>query len=278
LSVECLEDRFLLAAGLLPAPLFALPSGTAARVSPTTPYEGRTEAEFAALRLAQLSALAATGTEKASPEFAHGRPDQDDRARAAEYRDRLGHDGASSLAILGEALSLKGAEGGRPGAAAASVPPAPAGPVLPGAPAGRKPPAQEMTGQVVEAVVAQAPLPAAVSTAPAAGGALAQACREPDGAAPGTEPEALGAAPPGGTPLAGALPFDLGALERGVDRFFAQLGDLREEWDGAWAPARLLPWLTAATATALVIARRRDAAAAALRRPAVALLLPRGQP
>jgi hypothetical protein len=81
--------------------------------------------------------------------------------------------------------------------------------------------------------------------------------------------------PPAGTPLAGALPFDLGALERGVDRFFAHLADLREEWDGLWPPSRLLPWLTAATAVALVIARRRTAPA----EPAAApLLLPRGEP
>jgi hypothetical protein len=73
--------------------------------------------------------------------------------------------------------------------------------------------------------------------------------------------------------LAGALPFDLEALERGVDRFFAQLADLREEWDGLWSPSRLWPWLTASAAAALVIARRRGAPA-----EAAAHLLPRGAP
>jgi hypothetical protein len=126
----------------------------------------------------------------------------------------------------------------------------------------------------VDVAVAQAPLPTAGPAVLAAGGVPADASDEQNGAAALPEPAAPGAAPPAGTLLAGALPFDLGALERGVDRFFARLADLRDEWDGAWASSRLLPWLTAATAAALVIARRRNAPAA----PTAGALLPRGEP
>jgi hypothetical protein len=296
LSVECLEDRFLLAGGLLPAhPLPSPLPGTAARVSSTTPYQGRTEAEPAAapLRPAQPLALAGTGTAKANTAPAHDRatagplpadaraPDQDDGDKGAEYRDRLEHDSSPNWAILGGNQALNGAKGGQAGAAGAVGAPAPpAVPVPPVALEGREQPAQELT-RPVDRAVAQAPLPTAVPAVLVAGSVPADACGEQDGAAPLPEPAAPGAAPPAGTPLAGALPFDLGALERGVDRFFARLADLRDEWDGAWAPARLLPWLTAATAAALVIARRHKPPAssrAAAGCPAAALFLPRGQP
>lgn len=46
-------------------------------------------------------------------------------------------------------------------------------------------------------------------------------------------------------PLVELLPIDVEALQRGVDAFFQQLGDLSEEWPGGRLLEKLAPWLLA---------------------------------
>jgi hypothetical protein len=56
--------------------------------------------------------------------------------------------------------------------------------------------------------------------------------------------------PPQDPLLAGLLPFDLGTLERGVQRFLAQLEDLGEYLIGSDVAGRAGPWLVALAAAA----------------------------
>ena len=272
LSVECLEDRFLLAGGLLPAyPLLPLPPGTATHVSSTAPY--RSEPGAAPLRPAQ--GLAAPGHDRTSDApstaDARSRDQDDDGEKGAEYRDQPEHDSPPNWVLLGGGQALTGASGGLPGAAPALTAPA-AVPIVPVTPGGGEPPAQELARPAATAV-AQVPVAPTDSVFLAGGGVPADTCAEGQGAAVASEPAPPEVTPPAGAPLAGALPFDLGALQRGVDRFFARLADLREEWDGVWVSWRLLPWLTATAAAALVIAGRRNAPPVPAAAP-----LPRGEP
>src|SRR5262249_29882954 len=58
----------------------------------------------------------------------------------------------------------------------------------------------------------------------------------------------------------GGLPFDVRALELGVEAFFAHLGSLAEELAGFESRPGLIPWVVtvAAATTAFEIARRRQ--------------------
>jgi hypothetical protein len=66
---------------------------------------------------------------------------------------------------------------------------------------------------------------------------------------------------PVSSPITGPLPFDLRALERGVDRFFAQVESVGEDLAGARFLPDLAPWLATAAATvvAFELARWRMA-------------------
>jgi hypothetical protein len=59
--------------------------------------------------------------------------------------------------------------------------------------------------------------------------------------------EAVNPPPQVGNLAAGSLPFDLATLERGAEKFFAQIETLRETLAGSQAAMRLVPWLVAGT-------------------------------
>jgi hypothetical protein len=65
-------------------------------------------------------------------------------------------------------------------------------------------------------------------------------------------------------PVEDGLPFDVAAVCRGVDAFFARLGALGQDAPGVAMP--LVPWLLVAGAVALECARRWECRA--LRNPA----------
>jgi hypothetical protein len=161
-------------------------------------------------------------------------------------------------------------DGGAPGPEAQGPPAA----GRPGPDAGARPALASLTSAVtgkgadrpVPATPPPGALPAeawreAALAAAAAGGphALARVL----GGRPGTTPpppdpgDPLAPEAPPGVPLAGAVPFDLGALQRGADAFFTRLAKLGEDWGGAGGYARLAPWLAAVTAVALACARSR---------------------
>jgi hypothetical protein len=68
-----------------------------------------------------------------------------------------------------------------------------------------------------------------------------------------------------GTPVAGLLPFDLPALERGVEKFFAQMESVGEDLSGSRFVLDLAPWFASGAVTIVAVelarwrlAKRRD--------------------
>jgi hypothetical protein len=276
LYLEPLEDRQVLSGGIAPG----------APAHPAETYHTANYQEYAQASPAQAAPSSSQEYRAAgaSRPYAETAPGPASRAAASSYETDSTYSAAETYAATAGATNAAAAAPAvsRQEAAAAAAALAPTGPasVHPaGAPAVAAPPAAVPAAEPATppAAPAQAPAPGVATravapllaalarqVAPALPGVLV-ARVEPNDEAP-RAPEQDG--PPDGANLsagatavllqpapllASAVPFDLGALERGADAFFARLGELDGPLTAGQVARLLAPWLVAGVlATAAV--------------------------